>query len=489
MRLFNRFFTIIFIIALNQLHANNVTYYSEKEAIELYSKIITAFDNDLDKRVWDGYIISPNPTLIHFSNNHIYAFNLRTEDPRWNAINILNENIFFSGTDHWGITQIPVHPFFSIDNQFAYVFKGDLTGNITYSTFIVFVHERFHKYQMTNWQDFAPTSTKYTAHCNEENIVLSFIENLILQDFIRNNSVEKLKDFLAVNLTRRNIIGEESYNWELWQQKTEGTAEYIHAKTFMELQILADFNFVNFMEKRIESSFTQSIDAIIKWRHYLVGGILCHAFDFLNIPSWKEVLSVGKKQIALLEETLNLSQEEITERLEILKFAYNYDALKNKANLAIDSYKNELNSIYQQYNSLKGIPIIIEEPNGGSGGGATGKTYYLADGGTLNINATHTTTCQNGQWVLNLINVPFIINTYTSTEFKESHDLHITIDNIFYDLQNLVNEEGKIIHFSSVKWEGVFSTLNATQSEGILTVKNGKVYLNFNIDSKGSTSD
>src|SRR4051812_37190826 len=57
----------------------SISIYSESEAIKKISEMIHLLKLTGD-RLWPNYHISDEATLIHFSNGHVYAFDLKKSD-------------------------------------------------------------------------------------------------------------------------------------------------------------------------------------------------------------------------------------------------------------------------------------------------------------------------------------------------------------------------------------------------------------------------
>lgn len=462
---------------------------TEKESIIIYAEILEAFDQGLGQRVWPGYKFSSDPTIITYKETgHIYAFNLDSKDSRWSSVVIAGKSAQYSAVDFWGFSQFSLFPTLPIEGKSAYLFQGDFSFVATNPTFsaVVFVHERFHKYQISNFTDFFNSNGKfYKGHLDQNNVDLIFLENAALLKYLESHNLEMLKYFLAINQMRTNSLDNDSKKWELWQQKIEGTAEYVQTRT-LQFYPLQGLDALQVLTKRANTYFVADetgIDNIIKWRHYSVGAILSFALQDLGIPNWMSDLEkTGKNQTEILKSYFKLSDKIIKELVEKAKTDLNFADIRSKTSSMLSAYIENIRILTEQFNKEVGVEIILEfSKMTCSGGGDSEKTIYLSDGSTLSIGGNYATMCDNSKILFSYKNAAIVFKTPDGgVKLKDSDPASIVIlDGNSLLLSDLAEKCEPQVMFNKIHWTDKMVALEALKA-GTISCENHKLTFMFN---------
>lgn len=435
--------------------------------------------------IWPGYDLTETPVVITFDNGHVYVFNMESANPSWTKQQIAGLNVLYSEKDHWGLTQSSFQPQFPLEGQSAYVFNLD---HETAKTFHIFVHERYHRYEFGNFRP-GPMSNAYQDHLNGENIALGKLEERILADFMNTQGkplvqMEHLRNFVAVNSIRRGLITPKSRNWEDNQQKMEGLAEYVGYQMLDRLKLFPAYNGGKELALDLENevSNTDYSDHAIKWRHYSVGAAMGYALDFLKVPHWKSQIEKGDKSLLeLLQEAVPLSSEDILQRFDQSKIAYGLDSTLEIVAQCVHKFEEEIASHMKSYQKSPGVILEVGRPRVGlSGTGSNQRLLYLANGSTLSLTDTLSSTSEDNLWRLSLEKVPYVIKKGAGMiEFKVEPETIISIDNQTYTLQELLSQSGEK-PFTHIEVHGKNSNFVSDEHEGWVDINdNGVVTISF----------
>src|SRR5690349_5917463 len=103
-----RFSLIIFVLFL--MGFNNICYAAtinqeENFLVQLIQSV--NFVTQPKKPVWPNYTINEKPTIVHFSNGHIYALHFNPISSDWQKKIIHGEVVYFLAHDKYGIDSVP----------------------------------------------------------------------------------------------------------------------------------------------------------------------------------------------------------------------------------------------------------------------------------------------------------------------------------------------------------------------------------------------
>lgn len=464
----------------------------ELAAVKDLAQTLDFLQSEKGKEVWEGYNLSSSPLVISFENHHLYAFNLQSNNPAWQTITVAGKAVKYSAEDPWGASKVQMHPSFDIDGQTAFVYHFDLfQQGPSFLPLIILVHECFHQYQFDHFFMDKTALEGYKDHLNADNLSLMQLEELLLVDFLKPGktfNIEKLKDFVAVNIVRQEMLQQASLLWERNQQRMEGLADYVSIKTFAVSGILNQFN------DRLHLLFTMQMsatddnvsDRAIKRRHYGIGATLGYALDHLQIADWKKQVEQQNKGLdELIQKAVNLSHTEVVERVKQIKEAYHFNDIKNKVTSTLHQYQNEIATDLKAYQEMEGVEVIFQAPPGFSvsGGGSNSQMFYLADGSTLFVNNNSVSTTTDSLWKLILKGAPYLFQSQSGDKhFKIENDLEITLDQKVYHLSELLPISGEK-QFTVLKCEGKFGTFQSETHPGVILIENGKIVIKYNTQS------
>lgn len=461
----------------------------EAQSVKTIAQTIEGLHQHHDQ-VWDGYDISTTPVVITFKNGHIYAFNLKSQDPAWKRITVAGKTVLFSDKDKWGVTQVAMQAGYKIEGQSAFVINIEVMDNADepHMAFLVFVHERFHEHQFAYFAQHEEGAGNYTDHLNTDSLVLMQLEELILVDYLKADTdaarVEALKDFLAVNKKRSAMMSHSSVLWEHHQQIMEGLADYTSIKTYEVLPIIAGFDsrqhLLETVQKYVDSD--QITERAMKWRHYGVGATLGHALDFLQVE-WKgQVEYDAISQVEILEKALPMSDTEVETRVEKVKSAHDFAGINARITAIVEKHQAYLASLQNDFDAAEGIVVSVGKPmrSGVSGGGRNRGMFFLEDGSTISLNDHSVSTTSDKLWKIEFNDVQHMFQSRKGARtFKIDSNLMIQIDGKTYLASDLVKSNA-VKSFTSIQWKSNACSFQSSQRPGTLKVQDGEVVVMFN---------
>jgi hypothetical protein len=487
----NKFIVIVFTLVTLISSLSFAGEISSKESgfIEKISQTIDHL-NDNKNLVWKNYNLSDTPIIITFSNKHIYAFGLKSDNPVWQKKIVGNSSILFSDFDHWGLTQITMQDKFLVDGYESFVFtinETEATNGFIDRPILVLVHELFHRYQFANFKKMQNVG-EYLDRSNIENLGLINLEERILIDFLRGkkeHKLEALKNYIAVNQTRNKLIHESSVKWERFQQVMEGLADYASVQTFDTFPVISNFKGEKHLQFII-AGYVYSEDSqelAVKWRHYGVGAALGKALDFMEVSDWKEQIEMlGESQASILEKTIHLSDDEIASRLAAVKVNYGYDKIHESINGKVTGFTQMIDDLMSDYQAEDGFVVTIERPQevGINGGGSSCGIYHLENGLTVSVKDKSVSSSTDNLWKIELKEIPFLFqNGRGARIIKVDHNLEVILDGKTYSIDSLKNNP-KINTFKSLSWNCKTSAFESIDREGRIICDDRGLSILFN---------
>lgn len=466
---------------MRSLHSEEISAKEQQFVIKIRQTIDRL--NNEKGLVWKDFDLNC-PIVVTFSKKHIYAFGLKSQNPLWQ---VKNDGILFSDVDHWGVTAVAMQDKFLVDNEEAFVFSIDLNEENSFADrpILVLVHELFHRYQFAHFKRMEDIGY-YSDKLNRENLSLIALEERILVDFLKikkEYKLDVLKDYMAVNLKRQQIMNPSSVKWEQFQQVMEGLADYVSIETFDHFSILEKFDGHRHLQFTL-SGYIYSEDAqelAVKWSHYGLGATLGKALDFLNVADWKAQIEEGKTQGQILKEVLELSDEEVNRRSNFAKEFYKYDEIAKEIDVKVTSFTEMVDGLMAGYESQEGVVAMIERPRdvGINGGGSSLGIYHLENGTTVSVKDKSFSSATDNSWKLELKEVPFLLqNGGGARIIKIDHHSKIVLDGKVYTLKELRQEKHKK-SFKTLFWDCSTSVFESDR-EGKLIVSHEGLEVIFN---------
>lgn len=466
---------LAFLVINCSINANEI---SLKES-EFVRKIAQTVEHLHEQKgiVWKSYDLSDSPLIITFSNQHIYAFGLKSDHPAWEVKHIDHISVLYSQEDHWGITNISMQDKFVVDGQETFVFHIDENSPNQFEDrpLLVLVHELFHRYQFGHFKPIS-YSGAYLDQYNIENLSLIQLEERVLIDFLKakaQDKLERLKDFVAIHQTRIQMIDPLSIRWEEVQQMMEGLADYSSIQTFASFPILPRFDVNKYLQSTL-AGYVYSQDPqelAVKWRHYGVGATLGVALDYLNVTDWKEQIEQGEtSQVALIEKAIKLSDVERNSRLDRIKNEYHYHEIFQDLTQKVENHKTKLGRLMNDYINQEGAVITLNRPRDITinGGGTSYGIFHLDEGITVSVNDTSFSSTTDDLWKLKVDEIPFLFQNGAGERIlKVDHDLVLFLDDQPYSIDELKRQTDPI-PFQTIAWSCKTSTFESHSRSGTI---------------------
>ncbi len=435
---------------------------------------IIHFINQHQQEVWPGFHISDTASIVHYKNNHLYAFNFTPKDTDWQDLDINGSMAYYNSKNNYNINQ-PLFFGALIDDQVSYIYgyheldntKADLRNAL------VFTHERFHYYQAEHFIA-DQNLPEYQGFNNLENITLAYLEAEVLKKYLIDADIEILKDFVAINRYRSTLLDSNSIVYEQQQERWEGIADYIAFKAVtmdsneLYKELISDYDREN------SCSLVNPVDCVIKQRYYLTGVALGIALDRLSLEGWKETVEQNKRTPReLLLSLFKMEPAEIDARINNAKQQYHYEEMVKPIEKSIGEYQAKLKKQLEAYDIFSGIKTRFYSPWPCiSKAGVVSSFTYRIDGKTsLTIDSESFTECTDGSITVKY-SVPFEYNTLFYTEIKIDGDATILIDGEkityteFYSLRTR-----RMFHNLSILASNV--SINFVNHSGLI-ISNGK---------------
>lgn len=464
----------------------------EEQAIRIIAGSLAVFSSDHSKNIWPDYSLNHQPIVVTFDNTHIYAFNLDSHNPVWENQTVLGTPVKFTAEDVWGTTRIQSEFDYNIDGVASFVFHLDLVKDDILAPFITLIHEHFKNYQKEHFVTHQNVPTEYLDHFNFENIILMQIEDMILADFMNGqldpeksafHKTAALRDFLAINTMRKKLLFPSSIEWELYQQRTGGMADYVAVKSIDQFPFVKGFSGTQYLLTLLQAATVNEevLERMIKWRHYGVGAVLGYALDFLEVPSWKERVVHNENPMDLLREQIQLDPVEIAERLEKIKRRYGFDNVKQQVAVALKQYQDEVADLVDEFSELKGVELTLFKPmsEATEGAGSALYVYYMPDGSTLSLADTYKLNAIDKSWAIQLEGSPMVIKKNDGAlRLKVDSETAFVMDGKQVLANDLSEKNGKY-PFNSLQIVGYHCNFSSTHLAGVAEVEDGIIAIRF----------
>lgn len=458
---------------------------NEEQKIKMIAETFDAIQNHRTQNIWPNLDFHTAPTIVHFKNEHVYAFRFPNPSNKWKGFTENHQSILFSEQDHWGLAQTMLHPNFEVEGKSSFVFSLDDNAKRPHAPILTFLHERFHLHQFQHFNRQDEMGANYQDHWNEENLSLIAIEDDLLRKFLLSYDqpqevrMEYLKDFVAVNQARYRLLQPSSMQWEDVQQRMEGLADYVSVKLFEFIE--PSFNpgeHLVEVKSNDMSRYASLFNHAIKDRHYFVGAALGMALDFCQV-SWQQEVEDGAPLRFVLMKAIPMSEQEKNDRVQRLKQSSLFHEATQYVSEYLDKEDRKMQELLDDYDNLEGVEVAVAYPlQPVSGGGKKYKSYFLQEGGMVSLTDSSCSISQDRQWKLTFEQMPYIFDEPTGMRaFKMENDATICVDNQTMTLKE-IQEAGKPIEFTSLKLKGQTCELTAGLC-GVIYVDEGRLHIEF----------
>ncbi len=460
-------FTFIVFIAFGSISAySEILSSGQTDVTKKVAKIISFFDSPQGKEAWPGFHLSTGPTIIYFGSNPFIAFDFKTSDSSWIQVKELEPPAMMSQVDRWNLAHASSVSL-NIENQLAYIFDFGRPDKINDEELGTFLHERFHRFQFETFENL-PSHTVFLDHFNIEQLALTLLENQMLLKSIHDVSMEALKDIICIHTARVQLLKPESLEWERWQQRIEGTADYIETRTFTLLPIIKSTTPLLQVEVQAKKLFHYRglIDSSIKWRHYPVGNILGILLDKLGPQNWKEQVAHGLGPMDIAGKLVQINPNEFKRRLIEIKDHFNFTLAQNIAETEVGKYQADLKAVDGRYSQDSGAEInflIPPQMKCSGGGGRSERTYFLPDGSTLDLGRGASWRCESKSTnaLITLKSVPISYPGILS-RFKIEQTALMEIDGHHSSIGMFTEEKSQPFHSLSINGRTAIIEVNGS---------------------------
>lgn len=441
-----------------------------------------------ENTVFNSFHLSETPIVITFPNQHIYGLSMKSKNPVWKKKVIKGKSVLYTEKDEWGVLKNAMQDNFLLDGENVFVFSMQINENQGFleKPIMVLIHELFHKYQFAHFKGVSEFGEYRDSH-QIENLTWINIEERLLVDFLsvrKEDRLDVLKYYMAVYLTRKNLIHEDSVKWECFQQLMEGLADYASIETFNQFEDLSHVK----MHKHLQyllMGYIQSIDQqdlAVKWRHYGVGATLGVALDFLQVKDWKKRIQVdGETQISILEKEIVLSDKEIKKRLDYVKKRYGYREIYREMESHVNGFNEMLNAYIEDHQNEEGIVVTIERPFDVAinGGGSSVGIYHLEDGTSISVKDRSYSSSTDDLWKLEIKQDSYLLqDRMGSRKIKLCKDVKVQVEGVHYFIHELLDLE-EAIEFESISWDCDKSKFQSNQRKGWLRIENEEIIISL----------
>ena len=441
----------------------------EKEKIERLASAFYDFDSKKREQVWPHFYLLSYPAIFHFKSGNLYAFGLKSPIA-WDTF-LTHPLLVLSRLDSQDpIHQWPLHPSYLFEEQPVFIFELTYAEDQNFAWLSAFIREKFRLFQS---QIFHIKKTEEGREVDYQNVTqLAWIEleNRLLKRAIEVPFLEKkreyLKDYIAVNQTRRQELSRESIQKEEDLQQKEGLAEYVSLKTFQILPIIPQFNFeqglLDWQQKKTNSQLSL-VQAAMKERHCFVGMTLAWALDLFSQPTWKYAIQYRQFSLQqLLERALVFNSQEKEKRIADLKNQGELAIISQDIQLKLGQEKVNLELISQHFDQQPGTLVRLGLPPCE----IHTKAYRCHNFQFYHLKVLKKvillSSSYNSLWTLRLKNIPVCLEEPTGERiFKLSHDINLIVDGQAISLKK-IEKLPETIFFRSLAWKNLICDFDTT---------------------------
>lgn len=438
--------------------------------------VLVAEQMGSDQRgIWPTLNWKSSPIIVTFENGDIFAFNLKTANPVWEKMSVKGVQVLYTKQDRWGLKGHHMQSNFAIEGQSAFVYQMRISPSVVHDV-AVLAHERFHRHQMENFV-LRESPGKSMDHLSEENLTWGEIEDVLLRHFLKSSGMEKLeilKDFVAVNMMRREAIDLSTKQWENRQLKMEGLADYVSTKGYGGESLLLAI----YPEVEHESDF---IDEAIKWRHYMAGAAIGYALDLLEVRDWKRRAESGEGLPDLLSKSLVMSKQEQNRRIKAVQERLSYQKRRDMMSARVKRYLDRVQHLETQYDKQEGVRVFLGRPRVDiSGGGVNDALVYVDSGSVVALNDSSVASTNDGKWTFETKNISHLYQHERGIrEVKIDKQAVIHINQVKFSLDELMREKKREYPFKHLKIQCNNSSLDSKEHAGVLVIDDSGLHVKY----------
>lgn len=337
-----------------------------KHVAEL-AKTIHYVDANQDK-VWPNFHLTQYPIILNFIQENsypTYAFQFTPKNSKWQRLEVENTVVYFQNNADFD-TRYSID-FMNVEDQWSLIqkippfereFKNEINALVLYL---------FNDYQIKS--KFSRAAIDYAAYTydgynNITNIALAMIERASLKDYLSNNNLEALKNYLALHSTRMTALNSDSVKFEKALELSKGTQHYVAVKS----TYITDQDYINESLSYYPGSYCSSLNdkyniaQCLSYSQYnFVDLALGYALDKLAISDWKKTIEATNITFSdLLSKQYPMSEAEVAQRVNDAKLNYQYDQLVAKLESTLKDYLEDMHQQQNAYEKLPGNQVSVD---------------------------------------------------------------------------------------------------------------------------------
>ncbi len=430
----------------------------EREYMDILTKTFQACEQEGEK-IWPGFQLNDQPMIFFFNNGNQYAFGCTPSDPS---------------------KLPPFHPNFQVNGKEAFVINLDYGNDTRFLPLFTFVHERFHLHQFAHFYIGNVLEGNIEDYQNIDQLAWIAIEDRLLYLYLKTKNKDLLKDFIALNKTRRGLLHSSSIGWEDHQQKMEGLADYVSIRTFQIANTMPQCDSVEWILKMREKKSSQdTFRNAFKGRHYFVGATLAIALDDCKV-NWKS--RIEKEDISfadLLEELFPMNEKELKKRAYMIKNGLGWSGARSLIKQKLEEEEEKQKKILSQFEGQEGVEVYMGTPKGHMSSAGRHKLSCQISERKALIEDTSLASSQDQSWTLRFNAFPLLFeDSHGDRLFKLEINTSLEVNGQKTTLKNLLQGLEKEIFFSTLALKEPHCELTSTRP-GMLSVDQGKIHFKF----------
>ncbi|WP_058473103.1 hypothetical protein [Legionella quateirensis] len=469
-----------FLIMTNNLFANNNELLLTRELSQSLALI------NSNANIWPKFKISSKPIIVYFSNQHHYAYYFSPINSNWKIQSDQSFPVYFLDHDEYEIDNLSWSDGNIIDGQPSFVFGLETIKDISNRDILhLLFHERFHIFQFEDFPVQIYNFGTYTGFNQIENVKLTYIEDLALGEYLTNDNIEALKDYVAINQYRQKLMGDISTIYEATKENMEGIADYYGWSVAISNE--AERNQAMITTYKNKCGIDKLIKCQLQDRYYFTGAAVGIALDNLSVGDWKDKLVKNKSFIRnQLHQYFSFSDTQISQRVNQAKERYNYAEITRPIEVAIERYKERRSKEMNSYNNQPGVKLNIERrPCNLFGMTMADENFYIDSNIQLYINQIGNSSCPDHSIIVNYFNIPYVLKTENigRIQVKIDNDTLLEIDGKSISAKDL-SATDTAIDFNNLYLKNTVIEIEIKNRSARLDIKGNELNLITNFDKE-----
>ncbi len=447
---------------------------SPVEESAFVKKIHDSMQHMSDLSIWPQNDIHLKPTLLHFTNHHNYALQFQPTNPHWQLLSEFSPFVYFLEKDEYQLDKIPLSYGKAIDGQSPFYIYQYIEKTGERNSFVA-LHERFHFFQMEHDEFRFFNFGVYKELTSLINMALSYLELSAIEDYWLNNQEESLKDYIAITQFRERTLCKESINYEIGKEVWEGLANYFAIAALTDERPIKQ---QLLQQERCSKNFEENITCQRQLRYYYTGAIAAFALDNLSVMDWKQkFIEQHLAPRIQLQQLFKMDEKEINQRVQSAKERFDFNKSEEQIQLILNDYLKNMNQHLQDFKNQEGTPLTLFsgfKKTIGASRTESEQSYFIDSNQELKIKVTSIETTSDKRYTMETNELPYLLSTSTSTQFKLVPTIEIKIDGKKVNMEALVNSN-QVIDFKSLLIFNSNFMLQLIDLEGLIESNDGAI--------------